>query len=356
MTCMSQPPSCALSSPCPSRVLSTVSERSEVLASLNDAGFSPKISPGGSLCNTLVTVSRLSRAADRNVSVALGGSSSEDALGSFFVSSLAEAGVGRFDTAAATAFDTNAPAKGTTGLVFVLPSSDGQRSFLSFFQEEQMHASSQLLTAVSKSRIIVIEGYLWCMPGAAEAIQKMVDQAKLSGTQVVLTAGDPGVVARYRDSMWSVLNSPSGRDMILFANKEEACELLGHGWTCDAMKAAGDLGSLCSIAVVTDGSNGSFVSCMGRVEAIPPSPVISDILDTCGAGDAYAGGFLYALMTGHLCCEAGQFASSVAAKVVSRHGSQLTQDEAAMLIKSLPAETLSSIEWIERLEANLLGH
>jgi sugar/nucleoside kinase (ribokinase family) len=339
-----------------SRVISTVEERSQVLASLTDAGFAPKISPGGSLCNTLVTVSRLSRAAEHHVSVALGGSSSSDALGSFFVSSLAEAGVGRFDTAAAAAHDMDAPPRGTTGLVFVLPSSDGQRSFLSFFEEETMIASSQLLNAISKSRIVVVEGYLWCMPGAARAIQAIVDEAKKSGTQIVLTAGDPGVVARYREDIWQVLNSPSGREMILFANREEACELLGQGRCCDAMKAAGDLGSLCSIAIVTDGSNGSFVSCMGRVEAIPPSPVNSDLLDTCGAGDAYAGAFLYALMSGHLCCEAGQFASTVAAQVVSRHGSQLTQEEATQLISNLPTNSLSSLDWISALEANLLGH
>lgn len=331
-------------------------ERSQALAALNDAGFAPKISPGGSLCNTLVTVSRLSRAAEQHVSVALGGSSSSDALGSFFVSSLADAGVGRFDTAAAAANDIETAPQGTTGLVFVLPSSDGQRSFLSFFEEETMHASSQLLNAIRKSRIVVIEGYMWCMPGAAKAIQTIVDVAKSSGTQVVLTAGDPGVVARYREDIWQVLNSPSGRDMILFANREEACELLGDGRCCDARRAAGNLGSLCSIAIVTDGGNGSFVSCMGRVEAIPPSPVNSDVLDTCGAGDAYAGAFLYAIMTGHLCCEAGQFASTVAAQVVSRHGSQLTQEEAASLINNLPTNSLSSLDWISAMEANILGH
>jgi sugar/nucleoside kinase (ribokinase family) len=234
-------------------------------------------------------------------------------------------------------------ASGSTGTVFVLPSADASRSFLSFFQSERFEVSASLRRSIAQSRLVIIDGYMWELPNAAAAITEIVAVARSSGVQVALTAGDPGVVARNRASIVKVLMA-AGRDMMYFSNREEACELLGQGRTCDAESAASGLGSLVSVAVVTDGGKGSYVSCMGQVHAIPPvDPAMGgEVVDTCGAGDAYAAGFAYALTMGHDAATAGGFASSTASRVIARHGAQLLEEEAQGLVGLLPKHTAFS--------------
>jgi sugar/nucleoside kinase (ribokinase family) len=128
-----------------------------------------------------------------------------------------------------------------------------------------------------------------------------------------------------------------GHSILLFSNKEEASELCGEGRFGDARSAAAQLGGLCSLSVVTDGANGSQVSCMGEIIAVPPPDAPNGVVDTCGAGDAYAAGFCYALMMGHDCSVAGKFGGSVAGRVIGRHGAQLLEHEAEGLVKLLPA-------------------
>ena len=226
---------------------------------------------------------------------------------------------------------------GHTGTVFVLASPDGSRSFLSFFHSERLEVSGSLRQAISQSRLVVIEGYLWELPNASAAIAEVVAIARASGVQVALTAGDPGVVSRHREEILGVLKS-AGKDILFFANREEACELQGKARACCARVVAAEMGSLCSIAVVTDGSAGSYVSCMGQVHAVPPieAPHGGAVVDTCGAGDGYAAGFCYALMTGHDCATAGMFASNTAARIIARHGAQLLEEEAEELVEMLP--------------------
>ena len=232
---------------------------------------------------------------------------------------------------------------GSTGTVFVLASADAARSFLSFFQSEKFEVSASLRRSIAQSRLVIIEGYMWELSNAAAAITEIVAVARASGVQVALTAGDPGVVSRNRASILKVLQA-AGKDMMFFSNREEACELLGQGRECDAAKVAAHLGSLVSIAIVTDGGKGSYVSCMGQVHTIPPvDPTMGGkVVDTCGAGDAYAAGFAYALMMGHDCETAGGFASSTAARVIARHGAQLLEEEAQGLVGLLPKHTAFS--------------
>ncbi len=232
---------------------------------------------------------------------------------------------------------------GHTGTVFVLPSPDGQRSFLSYFESEKLVVSASLKNAIRRSRLVVIEGYLWELPNAEAAIAEVVATAQQSGAKVVLTAGDRGVVALNRGNLTQALQA-GGKDILIFSNKDEACELLG---TCPlkAADAAVALGSMCSISVVTDGPSGSYVSCMGQVHHIAPVEGPQGVVDTCGAGDAYAAGFCYALMMGHDCQTAGRFASSTAAQIIQRHGAQLMEDEAERLVGLLP--DLSVSDWLK---------
>jgi sugar/nucleoside kinase (ribokinase family) len=155
-----------------------------------------QITPGGSLANTLVAIARLSRAAGRSqLNVALASSCSNDAIGQFFSSQLHQAGVAVLPTS---------ETPGHTGTVFVLASEDASRSFLSYFHSGTLEVTPSLRRAVAKSRLVVIEGYLWELPNAAAAIAEVVEIARENGTQVALTAGDPGVVARHRQEILQV--------------------------------------------------------------------------------------------------------------------------------------------------------
>lgn len=323
------------------RVLQSVDERHEVLQTLEEAGCATKISPGGSLANTLVAISRLSLAATATnkgwpqLNIALGTNCGSDPISQFFSSQLNSAGVAVVPVADACA------APGHTGTVFVLPSADAQRSFLSFFHSEAMTVGPGLLQSAARARLVVVEGYLWELPQASETIPQLVAAARAGGAKVVLTAGDPGVVARHRQSIQKVLEA-GGQDILFFCNMEEACELVGAGRSCCARWAAEQLGLWCSVAVVTDGSRGSHVACAGQVHsALPMGPPSGGaIIDTCGAGDAYAAGFLFAMASG--CAspsDSAIFAGRVAACVISRHGAQLHEDEALELVELLSLES-----------------
>lgn len=140
-----------------------------------------------------------SRRRHRPLRVALGTSCGSDPIGQYFTSQLNSAGV----TVLPSALQSS-PTPGHTGTVFVLPSADAQRSFLSFFHSEALGLSPDLLRTAANSRLLIIEGYLWEMPGAAEAVKRAVAAARAGGARVALTAGDPGVVARHRSSILKV--------------------------------------------------------------------------------------------------------------------------------------------------------
>ncbi|KXZ44268.1 hypothetical protein GPECTOR_70g499 [Gonium pectorale] len=352
-----------------------VEERAEIMASLDEIGAQSQVSAGGSLANTLVGVARLSRAAGKNLRVALGGSLGTDTLGQFFNSQMRSAGVRclldhHYDLHASSSASQQqklpsqqqveqqpcAPGVGSsahTGTVMVLTTPDAQRSFLSFFTSDSLTLSERLRNAVRCSTMVVVEGYLWEMPGAEEYISAVLETASAAGVKVAMTAGDPGVVARHRDKMLRVIDR--GIDM-LFTNEEEAAALAGMPREGDATtvgeatlavvddekglshgeRAARALAHICPLAVVTAGSRGSYVCAMGEVHKVPAHWLPQGPVDTCGAGDAYAAGWLYAQLSGYDVRTSGEFASQVASAVIGRYGPHLSDDDAEQLVRQLP--------------------
>eukprot|EP00955_Chlamydomonas_euryale_P043645 352664-Chlamydomonas_euryale.AAC.2 len=296
-----------------------------------------QLTPGGSLANTLVGIARLSAAYDAKarLSVGLSGAVGNDLLGEYFSGALADAGVTVLPDGG------GAPA---TGTVLVLPSGDGQRSFLCHFPATHGPPSCAAARArVAGSRMLVVEGYLWDEPGAEASLPALIGAAADGGAMVVLTGGDPGVVARHRGAILNALDhcSQRGAEVALFANHDEASALLGEahelGASGGAVRLAAALGALCSVAVVTDGGAGSHVVVRGLLSSLPPAALPGAVVDTCGAGDAYAAGFCFALLNGIDAPGAGAFGAAVAARVISRHGAQLTEAEVLELVAMLPA-------------------
>ncbi|EFJ51973.1 hypothetical protein VOLCADRAFT_103178 [Volvox carteri f. nagariensis] len=360
----------------------TVDERASIMETLDDVGAPSQVSAGGSLANTLVGIAKLSRAAAKDVRVLLGGSLGTDTLGQFFNSQMKRAGVRclletqqhhyhhhhhphspyredpeelrhqhQQDSEAAAA-PAIASSNGHTGTVMVLTTPDAQRSFLSFFTSESLVLSERIRTAVRASRMVVVEGYLWEMPGAEEYIRQVQDLAHAAGAQVAMTAGDPGVVSRHREAMLRVLSH--GVDL-LFTNEDEASALVGlqaeqgsgsssseEAVVSNGARVAAALAELCPMVVVTAGSKGSYIGAMGEIHAVPPYWLPQGPVDTCGAGDAYAAGWLYALLTGYDIRTAGEFASRVASAVIGQYGPHLSDDDAELLVRELPEHHLGA--------------
>ena len=111
------------------------------------------------------------------------------------------------------------PLPGTsTGTVIVLTTPDANRTFLSYLGSSQtLTLSADAKAAISRTRVLIVEGYLWEMPGAVEAIGSAVRLARDSGALVALTTGDPGLVARHRSEFWRLLKD--GCVDVLFANR-----------------------------------------------------------------------------------------------------------------------------------------
>ncbi|GIL43011.1 hypothetical protein Vafri_821 [Volvox africanus] len=359
---------CQFNLPKGGRRVITVDERASVMEALDDIGAPSQVSAGGSLANTLVGVAKLARASGKDMRVLLGGSLGTDTLGQFFNSQMRKAGVrclldthhhsnihshtqqppvqeSRTQQLPASMQDRAAAAgSGHTGTVMVLTTPDAQRSFLSFFTSEALSLSERVRTAVRASRMVVVEGYMWEMPGAEQYIREVQELAHAAGVQVAMTAGDPGVVSRHRDAMLRVISH--GVDL-LFTNEDEATALVGQfpeGGNDDKARTSGQgarvaaaLAELCPVVVVTAGSKGSYIGAMGELHVVPPYWLPQGPVDTCGAGDAYAAGWLYSMLAGYDIRTAGEFASRVASAVIGRYGPHLSDEDAEGLVRDLPA-------------------
>ena len=358
-------------------------ERGAILASLDGASY--QISAGGSLSNTLMALARLSttgvqRSGARELRVAMAGLVGSDPLGAFYTSQMREAGVEVL----------SAPVAGThTGTVCVLTTPDAQRTMLSYLgTPAEVEVDAALEAAISRSRMLVVEGYLWELPNAGSTILRAIEAAQRAGTAVAMTAGDAGVVERHHAEIWDAI----GRGIdLLFTNAGEAAALLKYlpehraaataaggeesphasssGSCCScgkgswsaasssgstrgsafgtassspAQQAALALGPFCSMVVVTDGSAGSYITALGQLHVVPPVWMPNPPVDTCGAGDSYAAGLLYSLLQNHTITSMGRTAARTAAAVISVHGAHLTPEAALALADQLPTSTPTS--------------
>lgn len=306
-----------------------------------------QLNAAGSLANTLAGCALLGQA-HRNVSskaeaaqprIAMAGPIGDDDLGTVFQEQYSRTGVEWIE---------QAQPESSTGTVMVLTTPDAQRSFLSYpGAPMQLTLSGSTRAAIGSARCLVIEGYLWEFPGAAATVLKVMQKARARGVTIAMTAADVSVVKRCRGEMLEAMKLAD----IVFTNADEAQALVGPGvGTIGALlqqdcgnsrrkaeEAALQLGRLCSVAVVTDGSRGSCVTALGQLHVFPPHWSRDAPVDTCGAGDAYAAGFLHAYLSGMAVSDMGSFAAATASAVISHQGPQLLPSEAKMLAQWRPA-------------------
>lgn len=327
----------------PPRRLITAEDRGEILQKLESTNY--QITAGGSLSNTLMALARLGAAGQPGadgIHVAMAGLVGSDPLGSFYSAQMQGAGVSVVSD----------PVEGaSTGTVVVLTSPDAQRTMLSYLgTPAEIKIDARLEEAISRSTLLVIEGYLWELPRAAETISAAIAVAQRHGAMVAMTAGDAGVVERHHSEMWAAIDA--GIDL-LFTNADEATALVQHSpegsaavqasapGQSPAEAAALALGPHCSLVCVTDGSAGSVLTALGEVYVVPPHWTSTPPVDTCGAGDAYAAGLLYGFLRRYDVVTMGRTAARTASAVIAHHGSTLNEEDAAAVVGGLPSAARS---------------
>jgi len=261
---------------------------------------------GGSAANTMVGVAELGGRA------AYIGKVKADQLGEVFAHDIRAAGVG-FDVTAATEGEP-------TGRCLIMVTPDAQRSMNTF-----LGASSTLEPAdvraddVAASEVTYLEGYLFDPAPAREAFYKAANIAHQAGRKVSLTLSDPFCVDRYRAEFLHLIETEVD---ILFANEAELKSLYQTESFDDGLQA---LMHHCPMAGLTRSEHGSVVLWNDEVHVISAYPV-DQVVDTTGAGDAYAAGFLFGLAKGKDAKTCGQLGSLAASEVISHFGARPEAD------------------------------
>jgi sugar/nucleoside kinase (ribokinase family) len=167
---------------------------------------------------------------------------------------------------------------------------------------------------VMAAQVTFLEGYLFDRPESKEAYWAASRYAHEADRRVALTLSDLFCVERHRDDFLPLVRE---RVDILFANEVEACAL----WGCDEVGAAVERARAeVAIACITLSEKGSVVVAGPDIHEVPAQPV--DVVDTTGAGDLYAAGFLYGLTHGRPLAECGTLAARAAAEVISHVGAR----------------------------------
>jgi adenosine kinase len=258
---------------------------------------------GGSAANTIVGLASLGGRA------AFVGKVKADGLGKAFRHDIRSAGV-----AFATAPAADGP---STGRCYVLVTPDGERTMNTYLGAAQdLHPGDIDADVIASSAVIYLEGYLWDPKHAKEAFLKAAKIAHGAGRKVALTLSDAFCVDRWRDEFLQLMRS--GTVDLIFANEAEL-QSLYQSSDFDAAVAA--LRADIDIAVVTRSEKGCLVMGPDGVEAVPAFPV-ERVVDTTGAGDLFAAGFLSGLASGADDRTCGRLGALAAAEVIQHLGAR----------------------------------
>src|ERR1700759_3669717 len=267
-----------------------------------DMGPATKMS-GGSAANTIVGIASLGARA------AYVGKVKDDEIGRLYTHDI---------RAAQVAFDTKAASGGpATGCSYILVTRDGERTMNTF-----LGAAQELMPAdiepsqIEAASIVYLEGYLWDPKSAKEAFVKAATIAHGAGRPGAFTLSVRVCVDRYRDEFIDLMRKRTVD--LIFANEAELHSLYQ---TADFDTALKQLRQDTKLGVVTRSEKGCVVASQDGVVAVPAFPV-SEIVDTTGAGDLFAAGFLFGLVRGAGYENAGRLGALAAAEVIQHIGAR----------------------------------
>ena len=282
---------------------------------------------GGSVANSMVTASQLGVSSFMACRVA------EDESGQHYARSLERAQVG------ARIANTARP-NGHTGacLAFITP--DGERTMLSYLGVSADFGCDDLdLGQLKQARMLYIEGYLIASTVSMQAVLYAMKIAKQAGVKIALSLSDVNMVKHFREQLDAILEQ--GID-IVFANDQEAHVYSGSQELPQQVAA---LGQYCQHVLITHGKRGaSYAACGQATITLPAAPV--KMIDTLGAGDAFAGTFLAAWLQGQSADVCLQQAIFIAGHIVAKSGPRFTQQEIETFMQQLP-RVVRQVESVE---------
>jgi len=257
---------------------------------------------GGSSANTVVCLAELGN------DVQFIGRVKNDQFGNFFSSDIKKSNT-IFNTP-----PTNEGASTAHSIILITP--DAQRTMCTYLGASIEFEPKDIdFTVLKESKYLYLEGYLWDSELAKNAFLKAAQIAKQSNTKIILSLSDSFCVDRHRESFLKLIDEYVD---IVFCNESEVLSLFNKDKLANCQ---GELSSLCELFVVTLGSNGSLIINKNNVEIIE-SITKGKIIDTTGAGDIYAGGFIHGLINNCSLKKCGEIASICAGQIITQLGSR----------------------------------
>ena len=289
-------------------------EQQELLAFLTLADIkSAKQAGGGSAANSMFAFASLGGKPFYACRVG------DDKQGQFYLQDLHQAGV-------ATS-EQSIHAGGVTGSCVVAVTDDGERTMQTYLgTSSDITADNVDFEALTQADWLYIEGYLAMSESILPAMDKLRQQAVTHGAKIAVSFADPAVVKFAKDGL---LNMLGDKVEIIFCNSEEA-QLFTDEKQVKAAACA--LLEYCQIAVVTDSANEATIVQQPKnagddiIIHKVATPTVTEVIDTNGAGDNYAGAFLYALSQQHTLPECGRLAGAIAAQVIQQFGPRLDSE------------------------------
>ncbi len=276
-----------------------------LLANLKEQFGLKKRAGGGSAANSIVAISQFGGKTFYACKVA------DDETGDFYMKDLAVAGV-------ETKLD-QIKGDGVTGKCLVMVTDDAERTMNTYlgitsdFSEDDLH-----IDELKNSEYLYIEGYLVTSDVSRKAAIKARQIAQENGVKTAFTFSDPAMVTYFKEGVSEIIGD--GVD-VLFCNEEEAQIYTDSNNLDEAIKA---LSAIAKKVVVTLGSKGAKIITGDKIVDIEVSPVKA--IDTNGAGDMFAGAFMYGLTQGMSDRDAGMLASESAARIVATFGARLEKE------------------------------
>ena len=268
---------------------------------LNDCNIIKKVS-GGSAANTVVSLANLGN------NVEFIGRIKDDEFGNFFSKDIKESG--------ATFNSKYVETRESSAHSVILITPDAQRTMCTYlgasteFEPDDINYES-----IKLSKYLYLEGYLWDSELAKKAFIKAAKIAKESKTKIILSLSDAFCVDRHRESFLDLINDFVD---ILFCNEEEVKSLFKIN---DLEKCKIKIKSLCELTAITLGEKGSLIVNKNKTELIKPF-LFGKAIDTTGAGDIFAGGFIHGLINNLSLNDCGQIGSICAGHIVTQIGSR----------------------------------
>ncbi|MCF7933173.1 MAG: adenosine kinase [Spirochaetia bacterium] len=267
---------------------------------------------GGSCPNTIITLSSL------GIASALGGKVGSDAYGTIYREKLHQTQVQ----------DELRDSSSPTGSSIIMVTPDSERTMNTYLGANREFGPEDIAVEVLKeASFIHFTGYMWDTESQKAATMRALDMAREQDTRISFDIADPFAVSRNREAFLHIITEYAD---IVFANNEEARILFDN---YDAYACARSMGKLCPTAVVKNGKQGSFISHHGSMHRIPVKG--KDPVDTTGAGDIYAAGFLYGLSRGFEITACGNTASYLAGEIIGQVGAQFTAQKIQSMLSHI---------------------